>query len=123
MDIDVMFRAEVVGFEDRGAQSLPKHHTKFIKRETKFLELFSKLELGEIEDDEYLAHVADLFINPKWFNLIKDACLRIDGHFNQDESEEEFQEITEAMFLEETTGPRARRRSTKCFGEDWVNQF
>lgn len=123
MELDVTYRAEVMGYENNGAESLPKHHSKFIKRETKLLELFNKLELREIEDDEYLSNVADLFINPKWFNLIKDACQRIDGVFNQDEAEDEIQEITEAIFLKETTRPRVRRRSTKFFGEEWVNKF
>lgn len=122
MEIYLTFRAEAVGFEERGAVSLPKHHSKFVKRETQLLELATKLELGEIEDDEYLSNVADLFISPKWFNIIKDACSRIDGG-GQDLEEEEIQEMAEAIFLDETTRSRTRRRSSKFFGEEWVNQF
>lgn len=122
MELDLIFRGDVVGHSEKGAKYLPKHKKRFIEREKSINELNIQLLNDEISDEDFLKKISNLFIHPKWFELIRDAVNKIDEQ-NPEENESNFEDIAAAIFLLPSTSKRNRTLSKKYFGKDWVNQF
>lgn len=96
------------------------------------MEKTSKLKNGELSEEDFVKDLADLFIHPNWSNLIKKAVEHIQKRASTQEQEQvqgddadeaDLDLVAEAIFLGPTSSRRARKLSTKYFGEEWVNNF
>ena len=67
-----------VHFNKKGVDALPSHQKNNLDRERKLHSLWDQLDQGNVEEQSFIKEVSELFINPRFGAIVKQAVQRIE---------------------------------------------
>lgn len=120
--VDVEMRVSAIGFQKKGALSLPKHKPKFLRKEMEIMKLNQQLENKEISNEKFLSTLCELIVHKNYFEVVKLACENIDKQANMTEGDQNLivEDATEVILSNCNSSKRVRTKSKKYFGGDWA---